>query len=177
MALLVLTLVGPDRPGLVSTLSATVAGCGGSWLESEMARLAGQFAGILLVSVPDANAGALATELRSLEGGDLHVTVQPAGTNGVPQPHRALRIELVGQDRPGIVRDLARVLAEQRVNIEDLTTSVTSGAFTGEQVFTASACLRVPEEVETETLKSTLERLGDDLMVDIRVDEAATPAT
>ena len=176
MALLVLTLVGPDRPGLVSTLSAMVAGRGGSWLDSEMARLAGQFAGILLVSVPDASVDPLTAELRGLEGGELHLTVQPAAAEGVPQPNRMLHLELVGQDRPGIVRDLARVLAEQGVNIEDLTTSVTSGAFTGEQVFTASASLRVPEEVETDALKATLERLGDDLMVDMRVDEATNPA-
>ena len=174
MALLVLTLVGPDRPGLVSTLSATVAGCGGSWLDSEMARLAGQFAGILLVSVPDANADALAAELRGLEGGELHLTVQPAAApDDLGQPHRALRIELIGQDRPGIVRDLARILAEQGVNIEDLATSVTSGAFSAEQVFTAHAHLRVPETVETEALKAVLEHLGGDLMVDITVDEVA----
>ena len=175
MALLVLTLVGPDRPGLVSTLSATVAGCGGSWLDSEMARLAGQFAGLVLVSVPDANADALAAQLRALEGGELHLTVQPAIPDEPERPHRALRIELVGQDRPGIVRDLAGVLAEQGVNIDDLATSVTSAAFSAEQVFTASASLRVPEAVDAGALKAALERLGDALMVDIAVDEVAAP--
>lgn len=172
MAFLVLTVVGPDRPGLVSTLSATVAGRGGSWLDSEMAQLAGQFAGILLVSVPDADVAALAADLRALEGGELHLTVQPAARDEGPAARRALQLDLVCQDRPGIVRDLTRALAEQGVNIEELATAVRSAAFSGEQVFEASAVLRVPEAMAVDALRAVLDRLGDDLMADISVEEA-----
>lgn len=173
MALLVLTLVGPDRPGLVSSLSKALASCGGSWLESEMARLAGQFAGILLVSVPDAQVDALTAGLQELEEGHFRLTVQRADPEQPAQDHATFQMELIGHDRPGIIRDIARVLAERRVNIEELTTKVTSGAFSAEQMFQAVAKLRVPDGVEPFELKQILERLGDEMMVSIAVSEAA----
>ena len=56
---LVLTFVGDDRPGLVNAISEKVAACGATWLESRSARLAGKFAGVLLVSAPDETLAAL----------------------------------------------------------------------------------------------------------------------
>jgi len=176
MALLVLTLVGPDRPGLVSSLSKALADCGGSWLDSEMARLAGQFAGILLVSVPDTQVDALTTELQGLEEGHFRLTVQRANAEETLQAHRTFQLDLIGQDRPGIIRDIARVLAERRVNIEELTTKVSSGAFSAEQMFQAAARLRVPDGVEAAELKEILERLGDEMMVNIAVRDTPTPS-
>jgi glycine cleavage system regulatory protein len=86
MASLILTVVGPDRPGLVRALAEAVAARNGSWLESRMARLAGQFAGIVLVEAPDA----LLDDLRTLENQGLRITVQSgtqeAGTTGTPTP-------------------------------------------------------------------------------------------
>ena len=177
MALLVLTLVGPDRPGLVSSLSKALAGCGGSWLDSEMARLAGQFAGILLVSVPDVQVDALTTELGKLEEGHLRLTVQRADPEATPQAHTMFQLDLIGHDRPGIIRDIARVLAERRVNIEELTTKVTSGAFSAEQMFQAVARLRVPDGVEPAELREMLERMGDEMMVSIAVSDAPAATT
>ena len=49
---LVLTLIGPDRPGLVEAVAQPIAANGGNWLESRMAHLGGKFAGILRVDVP-----------------------------------------------------------------------------------------------------------------------------
>jgi glycine cleavage system regulatory protein len=67
MATLVLTVIGDDRSGLVSALSGVIADHGGSWERSQMARLAGKFAGIVVVSVPDAGADALIRDLGPLE--------------------------------------------------------------------------------------------------------------
>lgn len=169
MAMFVLTLVGPDRPGLVSALAAKVAGCGGSWLESQMARLAGQFAGILLVTVPDDAANALAAEVQALERDGLHVAIQRAvgGADGGAPARQALRLDLVGHDRPGIVRDIARALAERGVNIAELTTAVRSDSFSAEQMFHATARLDVPGGVSPHELQAALERLGNELMIDI----------
>ena len=72
MASLILTVVGPDRPGLVRALAEAVAARSGSWLESRMARLAGQFAGIVLLEAPDS----LLDDLRALESQGLRITVQ-----------------------------------------------------------------------------------------------------
>ncbi len=176
MASIILTLVGPDRPGLVSALSEKVARFGGSWLESQMARLAGQFAGILLVIVPDSDVDAFATELQTLERDNLRLTIQRTGPEDAVQA-RTLRLELVAHDRPGIVRDITRVLAERKVNIVELTTKVTSGSFSAEQMFQAVARLRMPDGVTAEELKEVLEHLGNELMIDIALGDPPAPAT
>jgi glycine cleavage system regulatory protein len=162
MASLILTVIGPDRPGLVRALSAAVAARGGSWLESRMARLAGQFAGIVLVEAPEA----LLDDLHALESEGLRVIAQ-SGSTGAPQGERLL-LEVVGHDRPGIVRDVAAVLAATGVNIEELTTGVDSGSFSGEAMFRANASLRSPSTAATEAMRAGLEALGNELMVDIR---------
>ncbi len=135
MPSLILTVIGPDRPGLVRALAQAVAAHGGSWLESRMARLAGQFAGIVLVEAPDA----LLTELHALESEGLRIVVHPGETAPGTPVGEHLTVEVVGNDRPGIVRDVARVLAEHGVNIEELITGVVNGSFSGETLFKATA--------------------------------------
>lgn len=165
MASLILTVVGPDRPGLVRALSEAVAACGGSWLESRMARLAGQFAGIVLVEAPES----LPDDLRALENQGLRILVQGGLAEPVAAPAEPrLMLEVVGNDRPGIVRDVTRVLAESGVNIEELTTGVASGSFSGETLFRATALVRAPNPAAVETMRTGLERLGNELMVDIQ---------
>ena len=177
MASLILTLVGPDKPGLVSALSEKVASFGGSWLESQMARLAGQFAGILLVSIPDSSIDAFATELQEFERDNLRLTIQRTGPEEAARSGQTLRLELVGHDRPGIVRDITRVLAERGVNIVELTTTVTSGSFSAEQMFQAVARLHLPNGIAADELKEVLENLGNELMIDIALSDPHSPAT
>ena len=73
---LVMTVIGPDRPGLVETLADSVKRCGGNWLESRMAHLAGEFAGILRVEVPTEAVDGLLAEFSNLKQQGLHITVQ-----------------------------------------------------------------------------------------------------
>ena len=166
MASLILTVVGADRPGLVSALSQAVAARGGSWLESRMARLAGQFAGIVLVDAPEA----LLDDLPALEREGLRIVGQIAGAAGsaAAEAGERLALEVVGNDRPGIVRDVTRILADSGVNIEELTTDVEAGSFTGGMLFRATALLRAPTAAAVEAAREGLETLGNELMVDIR---------
>jgi glycine cleavage system regulatory protein len=166
MASLILTVVGPDRPGLVNALSEAVAARGGSWLESRMARLAGQFAGIVLVEAPEA----LLDDLRALESQGLRIVVQSGvlGEAFAVTAKPTLSLEVVGNDRPGIVRDITQILASSGVNIEELTTGVASGSFSGETLFRATATLRAPNAAAVEAVRTGLERLGNELMVDIQ---------
>ncbi len=169
MASLILTVVGPDRPGLVRALSEAVAARGGSWLESRMARLAGQFAGIVLVEAP----AALADDLHALESQDLRIVTQDVAESQTPAfSGQRVTLEVVGNDRPGIVRDVARILAECGVNIEELTTGVASGSFSGEALFRATAALRAPNEAAVDQVRAALEQLGNELMVDIQPADA-----
>ena len=102
---LVLIVIGNDRPGIVESLAGPIAAVGANWEESRMARLAGKFAGLLRVSVDDAKAADLEARLSSLAATGLKVVVERS--DEAPSLGRqVLRLELVGNDRPGIVRDV-----------------------------------------------------------------------
>lgn len=167
---LVLTVIAADRPGLVSLLSDTITAGGGNWLDARMASLAGQFAGILLVSVSDEQADALAAALQALPG--LRLVVEKSAAAPVASA-ATLQLELLGQDRPGIVRDISRVLAEHQVSITDFETERTSGSFSGEAMFKAHALLQPPPGLDEHALRQDLEALANELMVDL----SAAPTT
>jgi glycine cleavage system regulatory protein len=169
---LVLTLIGPDRPGLVEAISQAVAVHQGNWLDSRMARLSGQFAGILLVSVAERRAEALSAALTSLESRGLQVTVARSDSDPIGGAARQLRLELLGSDRPGIIRDISEALAERAINVDELRTEVVSAPMSGELLFRASAELRVPLDLDLDDLRKQLEALANELMVDIDLDES-----
>lgn len=171
MAALVLTVTGVDRPGLVSAVSGPVEAHGGSWEQSQMARLAGTFAGIVLVTVPEDQVTALERELYALSADGLEVRVERAGGRGTGQPHRRLRLHLVGGDRLGIVAEVSGVLATRGVGIEELATDVRDAPMSGGRVFEATASLVVPADVDDDDLRTALERIADELMVDLDLGE------
>lgn len=167
-ASLVLTFIGHDKPGLVNSLSEIITTAGGSWLESRLAHLAGEFAGIVLVSIPEANAANLATALRSLEEAGLRIMVEPSSTPRPPETrYGTFDLHLIGHDRPGIVRDVTQALSQLGVNIEEFSSGIESAAFTGETMFRAAARLYVPEGVTSVEVQKVLEQLADEIMVDL----------
>ena len=169
---LVLTVIGPDRPGLVSALSDTVAVGGGNWLDSRMASLAGQFAGILLLDVEPARADDLRAALRQLDAMGLRLVVEQSPAEAAAaNKGRVLKLELIGQDRPGIVRDISRVLAENHVSIGDFHTERSSASFSGESMFKATALLYLPTGLDENALKRGLESLANELMVDLELQD------
>lgn len=170
---LVLTLVGADRPGLVEAVAELVAGHGGNWLESRMARLGGQFAGIARVEVPAARESALRAALAALaeRGLAIEVAVDPSSTTGPAKSGRPASIELVGHDRPGIVHQVAHVLASHGVNVEKLTTGCESAPMAGGLLFRAKIELLVPPAADLRAVRRDLEKIAADLMVDIEFGE------
>jgi glycine cleavage system regulatory protein len=175
MADLVLTLIGPDRPGLVEAVAQPIAAHGGNWLESRMAHLAGQFAGILRVEVPDENAAALADALRLLEERGLRINVETSPRAAPSPARRALVVDLVGLDRPGIVREISHVLAERGVNIEELVTDRGPAPMSAELLFRSRARVNVPDGLDASELRARLEKLAQDLMVQVSVAEPDEP--
>lgn len=165
----ILTVIGPDRPGLVSALSEKAAALGANWLESRMAHLAGHFAGIVRLEVPTSMMDPLVAELARLESVGLSVRVSRSDDAKHAVGGTPMTLELVGQDKPGIVRDISGVLAQYGVNIEELETDCASGAMSGETMFRASARLRLPAGLAAEELRGALEALGNELMVDIEL--------
>jgi len=169
---LVLTLIGKDRPGLVDALAATVADHGGNWVESRMCRLGGEFAGVLRVEIPREAVGELTAALGALESKGLQVVVHPDEDN-VADASSVATIEIVGQDRPGIVKEISRALATNNVNVEELHTERTSAPMSGEMLFQATIEVRVGAECNTAALRTSLEKIAADLMVEIKFEEGS----
>jgi glycine cleavage system regulatory protein len=164
---LVLTVLGDDRPGLVESVAHVIATHEGNWLESRMARLAGKFAGILRASVPDANAETLTIALQELEAQGLRLLIEWSPSDESAQTYRQFTLDLMGNDRLGIIRDISHALAQRGINIDALDTAYMSAPMTGEMLFKATAQLSVPLHVRIVELQEGLERLAHDLMVDI----------
>jgi glycine cleavage system regulatory protein len=171
MESLVVTVIGKDRPGLVESVSAVVEEHGGNWVESRMSRLAGEFAGILRVSVPAARADALAEALEGLRAGGLRVVVERGFEEAVEEGH-VIVLELIGGDRPGIVHKISEALAARGVNVDELNTECDGAPWSGDTLFKATARLRVPKALDLDQLRESLEAIAGDLMVDISIGEA-----
>jgi glycine cleavage system regulatory protein len=162
----VLTVIADDQPGIVEQLSKQVHAAGGNWEESRMARLAGKFAGLLRVSVEASQADALEANLATLRAAGITVVAERSGETAA-EPFRTFGLELVGDDHPGIISDISRVLAQHRVNIEELESEVKTAPMSGETLFYARAQLRIPSTLTIEELRTILESLAGDLMVDL----------
>ena len=171
MVNLVLTLIGPDHPGIVDAVADVVSTHGGNWLESRMVQLAGKFAGVLCIEVADGQAAALEAALDGLEASGLHMVVERTEPASPPRM-RPIEIELVGQDRTGLVHEIAYVLASQRINVEELSTDRPAAAMSGTAMFEARIRASIPEDVDVDSVRRRLERLAADLMADIRLIEA-----
>ncbi len=176
MARFVLTVHGDDRPGLVSAISGAISARGGSWEHSQLSQAAGKFAGIVVVSVPDAESDAIIEDLLALEDDGLHVLVERTD-EPVERPAVRFELELVGADRPGIIAEISALLAANRVSIEDLVTELTDAPMAGGKLFEARAVLVAPESASIHDLREALEKLADRLMVDVHLslDEAGGP--
>lgn len=164
---LVLTLIGPDRPGLVELLSQRIVEYEGNWVESRMARLGGQFAGILRIDLPGKHVPQFTAACDALKAEGLGVVVRPSEPTDEGTPTRPLTLEVVADDRPGIVREVAQALAAQGVNVVELTTGIESAPMSGSLLFRAKARLAVPMTVSNEQLARLLDPIGNELMADI----------
>ncbi|MCP3981685.1 MAG: glycine cleavage system protein R [bacterium] len=169
---LVVTVIGPDRPGLVESISEAVAAHEGNWLESRMSRLAGKFAGILRVDVAEPRSSDLTSALLALESQGLKTVVEQSAVGDDVAAARGLRLEIVGSDQPGIVHDISQALARRSVNVEELVTERTDAPMAGSSLFKAWASLRAPHDLSVDDLREALEQLAHDLMVDVTLDES-----
>jgi len=176
MADLVLTLLGPDRPGLVERVADVIAANDGNWLESRMSHLAGKFAGILRAELPADRVAAATAALKALETQGLKVIVEAAAREEAGPGAHDLELDLVGLDRPGIVREISQLLAVNGVNVEELTTNRVSAPMSAEMLFQARAHVRVSPNTDIAKLRAELERVASDLLVEVKL-TPVEPAT
>ena len=169
---IILTVVGSDQPGLTRAIADAVFEVGGNWLESHLSRLGGKYVGSVLVDLPAERLSDLEGALRGIDAIGLKVDlVAPLETSD--REGQRLVIDIVGQDRPGIVRTVTTVLAGLDVNIEAFTTAIEGSAWSGAPLFRAKAELRIPAGLAIREVREALEGISGEIMVDI----AAEPAT
>ena len=164
---IILTIIADDQPGIIETVSKALQKYDGNWTQSSMSSLAGQFAGILLASVPEDRAEACLAELKALESEGLRIIVRTSSGEAPAENVEAFSMQLVGNDRPGIIHDITRVLAAHKVSVIDLETSVEAASMGGGELFKARASLLVPASSDVFAIESELEDIANDLMVDI----------
>lgn len=170
MASVVITLIGDDRAGLVDAVAGVVARHGGNWDRSHLAELAGKFAGIVLVDIAETSVEPLLASLEELDAdGLLAITAELAEAEiETDNATTQVALELTGADHPGIVHQISRALAELHVSIDELETAVVP-APQGGHLFIANAVLELPRAVEIEAVRSALEAVAADLMVDLEL--------
>lgn len=166
---LVLTVISADRPGVVQLLAKTIHAHQGSWLESRMAHLAGKFAGILQVAVPDENHSDLLKALKALTSDGLQIVAELADGD-VNSSDKHFSFTVVGPDRTGIVAEIAEAFTEQDISVEELETDCSSMPWSGDPMFEATGFVRVPADVDMNDLSDQLEVIADELGVDIQIE-------
>jgi glycine cleavage system regulatory protein len=172
---LVVSLVGADRQGIVSSLAERAQRFGANWAASRMTRLAGEFAGMVHLEVPRENADALATSLRDLASSGLQVVVARSDGTNLPSTLRVVELELVGEDRLGIVSNLTKLLAGRGISIESIHTDIVRSGVSGKQTFKVEAHLLVPSSVSVEALQQEVGSLAREMMLDIALGERQPP--
>ncbi len=162
----VITVTGPDRPGIVERVAAAVVRAGGNWEESRMTRLAGYFAGVLHASAPVDSADQLAADLLSLDEPGLRIHVE-SGAIEAPSNRPLVVFNVTAAERVGIVRELSATLAGLGVSIVELSTDVDPAPMGGGELFQAFVSAECPPDCDAETVTAALEQLGDDITVDL----------
>ena len=166
---IVMTVIANDRPGLVEMISARVANCGGNWEQSRMCRLGGQFAGIVKVEVEESRRMELLDSLHELSEEGLRIIVHEDEGPIVGNREIPLKIAVVGQDHPGIIRDISMVLFKYEANVEVLHTELQNEPQSGGVIFVANIRLSLAPGSDVDALQRDLESVAADLMVDFEV--------
>jgi len=164
---LILNISSHDRPGIMSRLSTVITDGGGNWLESRMARLAGQFVGIVCIDCKKEDESALRASLEFLAKEGIHVQALGPGDLSDYPFTRHIRIDIFGNDRPGIVSQLTKAISCAGANIEEINTSIESAAMSGQTIFHACGTICLPDSCEDETVISAIEAISDDLTIEV----------
>ena len=164
----VITFAGADRTGLVETLADLVKAHGGDWQQSELTRLGGAFAGVILVSVSSEGFEALDQAVQT--GGNTNLSIHLTRATAEPHIEPNLRLTLTGPDRPGIVYEITHELAELQINILHFSSHVQSGAWSGEALFIADLETRTPAELDLDELRDRLDAVEEKMTLEMDIE-------
>ncbi len=167
----VLTLTGSDHIGVVEHVTKLILECKGDVQSSRMARLGGEFAMLLLVSVPDAETEHLSENIENLSGADFKVTITETewGVAAQRKEWMPYKIEVRGANHEGIIYEIAEYLSQQGINIESIDTNVVPAPMSGAPLFTMDAVVVAPPDLSKNKWQDDLEEVADELHVDLTV--------
>lgn len=163
MNYIVVSFIGPDRPGLVDKLSNLIKQHQGNWQTSSLHHLSGFFAGVIEIAIDDTHSDNLLNALKDIE--NLEVTAKQSSIHS-SEDQAAIVLELTANDRAGIVQEISSVIHHQGGNLVKLVSTQDSAPHSGQVMFKAKAQITVNEE-QVDQVISALENIADDLMVDI----------
>ncbi len=163
----VITLIGDDRPGIVESIASIVVEHQGDWIESHMANLSGKFAGILRVNLPESEYETFTSDLKSKTEG-LNIAFEAASME--TEPGRAYKLDLLGQDQPGIIYRISSALANNGATVQEMESEVIDASMSGEKLFKASIKICLAEGHDIDQLGRVLEDLANELIVDIELE-------
>lgn len=166
MQAMVLTIIGKDQPGIVDDLAKAVATANGNWLRSSFCQLSGHFAGFVEIILPKDNHNQLVADCHALSS--LQITLVPAHQNDEQtQNSKQVLLKVTGNDRAGIIKDVTGALKTFDINIVELQTSCEGAPNWGSPLFTANIGIQTANTFETSKLKTAIEDIADDLIVDL----------
>ena len=163
----IVTFIGDDRPGLVEQLSSAIERCGGNWQESRLSQLGGKFAGLVLVTLAEDAGDNLERALKGLASSGISVRVTPASVAAAPAAGQRITLAVLGPDRPGIVREISRALAAEKVNVIDMESEVSSAPMSGEPLFRAEILAEIPQGASQEALTDALDGIAEQMTLEI----------
>jgi glycine cleavage system transcriptional repressor len=164
------TAFGPDRPGIVATVTGVLMGHGANLEDTSMTILQGHFAMMLVVALPpgegpEALERSLADEVGVL---GLTVVVRPLGDGTTAgDDMSSWAVSVYGSDRPGIVHRVTDVLAHAGANITDLSTRLVGDPAASAYVMLLEITL--PGDADVGRLGAELAALGDELGVEVHL--------
>ena len=174
---IVLTLTGTDRIGIVEEVTKLLFDLGGNVETSRMSRLGGEFAIILLVSIPAERLDGLEAVVRNLtaQGFKLTTCTTEKTYAEMHTGWRSHMIEVHGADHEGIIHEIAQILSRQGISIESMETETSRAPETGASLFAMNAHVIVPPNLRGKTWEEALIGAGKNLNVDIRVSVVNQP--
>lgn len=167
---IVLTATGRDRPGVVERMAEQIVAAHGNVESSRMARLGGEFAMVMLISIDRSSLDALETGVHDLreEGFDIRLRTT-AASDARSDATSACGVTVTGADHQGIIHQIARHLAERQINIETMDTNVYQAPMSGVPLFAMSAVVHLPQGVSPDALAKAMAAFGHELGVEIHV--------
>lgn len=169
----VISSMGPDRPGLAKDIAEFFTARGINIERSRGCVLGNEFGMIILTSGKTDDIERLIKDLDSLREKtklDIYVrkTKAPGHRDVLPSiPYKLIATSI---DHPGIIHQICKSLQTRKVNIDDISTNVNNNPVTGANTFQMVCYFSLPPAIKIIDLKNDFNRISDEYNIDIRFD-------